>query len=127
MGGLPYTTEFGHGLIDAERALMVAASLNATEQAPLLRQAGGPHSEGSFAGASTLGSGCQTITTNSYCTVWMKDSRSLYDRYLPYSLSSGPNLAGWTWATSLLNGSGDWSLRAVQGELQSTPYILSSK
>lgn len=127
MSSQPYTTQFGHGLVDAERALIVASSLNSVEQTPLLLQAGGPRSEGSFAGASTLGSGCETVSINTYCTVWMKDGRTLYDRYLPYSLSSGPNLTGWTWPTSLLSASGDWSIRAVQGEQLSTQYFISSK
>ncbi len=127
MSGLPYSTQFGHGIIDAERAVTIASSLNTTQETPLLFQAGGPRSEGSFTGASALGSGCQTANPGTYCTVWMKDSRNLFDRYLSYTISSGSNVTGWTWATTLLSGSGDWSIRAVQGELLSTPYMLSSK
>lgn len=127
MSGQPYTTQFGHGLINAQQALTVAQSLNTSQQSPILLQAGGPRSEGSFTGASTLGSGCQTETQSTYCTVWMKDARNLFDRYLPYTLSSAQRQTGWTWPTGMLSGSGDWSIRALQGELTSTQYFLSSK
>jgi len=127
MTGLFYTTQLGHGLIDAERAVTIATSLNASESVPVLLQAGGPRSEGSFAGATTLGSGCETVAPGTYCTVRMRDDRNLFERYLPYTVSSGTNQAGWTWATGMLSSAGDWSLRAIQGELTSPQYFLSGK
>ena len=127
MSGQPYTTQFGHGIIDAERALTVATGLNSSAAAPELSQAGGPKSEQSFVSASTLGSGCTTDTPSTYCSIWMQDARTANHRYLPYALTSGSAVAGWTWPTSMLSAGAEWSLRAVQGEFTSTEYTLINK
>jgi len=126
MSGSPYTTQLGHGIIDAGKSLSVASSLNANENVPLLLQAGGPKSEHSFANTSTLGSGCQSVQISTYCTVWLQQENTSYDRYLPYTLTNNSLLAGWTWTTSMLT-SGSWQARAVQGNLVSPVYSLSSK
>jgi hypothetical protein len=50
-----------------------------------------------------------------------------YDRYLPYSKTSASGTTGWQWSGAVL-GSGEWTVRAMQGDLSSTtPYYLFSK
>ena len=125
MNGTPYINELGHGIINAEAALMAAQSLNATSATPNLLQAGGPISEHSFAGTDTLGSGCMSVA-GQYCTVWLRNARLGYNRYLPYQVVNQQGLTGWTWNTSILQ-TGEWQVRAVQGDRHSSVYMLSNK
>jgi len=126
MSGTPFTTQYGHGVIDAFKAVTVATSLNAYEEEPVLRQAGGPVSEHRYAPSNSLGSGCQSATAETYCTIWMKDTSTSYDRYLPYTPTNQESDAGWTWSAGILND-GLWSLRAAQGDALSPEYLLSRK
>lgn len=126
MSGATYTTQLGHGIIDVATALTVATSLNTTEASPTLLQTGGPKSEHSYGANSTMQSGCITETAGSYCTIWMRDPHTGYDRYLPYKSTALSKQAGWTWNTTQL-GSRMWDVRAVQGELSSSSYMLLRK
>jgi len=125
MNGALYTNELGHGIINAQAALTIGSALNNTTATPLLLQAGGVKSEHSYAASDTLGSGCAT-TASTYCTVWMRNASNGYERYLPYQLSSQAGSTGWSWSGSYLP-SGDWNLRALQGDRRSTPYALINK
>lgn len=125
MNSTPYTNQLGHGVANAGTALTVASSLNTTASTPKLLQAGGPISEHRYASTDTLGSGCTTNAAN-YCTVWLRNSQTGYDRYLPYQIANAQGLTGWTWSGTILQ-SGEWHIRAVQGEVRSSPYSVSNK
>jgi subtilisin family serine protease len=125
MNNSSYTNELGHGVINAGVALTIASSLNATSTTPKLLQTGGPVSEHRFASTDTLGSGC-TANASNYCTVWLRNTQTGYDRYLPYQLTSQQGSTGWTWSGTILQ-SGDWQIRAVQGDNRSSLYSLGSK
>ncbi len=125
MNGAAFTGELGHGVINASSALTVATSLNSAAQMPALLQAGGPVSEHRFASGDTLGSGCKTVSGR-YCTVWLRSVAHGYDRYLPYQLANQHGLTGWTWRGNILQ-SGEWQVRATQGDNRTNSYSLSSK
>ncbi|MDB5168630.1 MAG: peptidase and in kexin sedolisin [Candidatus Saccharibacteria bacterium] len=125
MNGSIYTNELGHGVINAESALTVAQSLNATSAVPKLLQAGGPVSEHRYSATDTLGSGCTTNAAG-YCTVWMRNAYNGHERYLPYQAVNTQLITGWTWSGSMLQ-SGEWQIRAVQGDSRSSVYSLSNK
>ena len=127
MSGQIFNTQYGHGIIDAFKAVTVASSLNSVSAEPSLRQAGGPVSEHRYAPADSLGSGCVTLDPSSYCTVWMQQPSTGYDRYLPYTLTNSTGQAGWTWNAGTLLGDGYWELRATQGDYRSDVYDLSRK
>lgn len=127
MGSNFYVNQYGHGLVDAQQALIVAQNLNSISDAPTLDQAGSSKSEHSFATNSSLASGCTTVVSNTYCSVWMQQAGTGYDRYLPYRLTgTTPSVTSWSWPTNSLSP-GSWTLRALQGELSSPAYYLSSK
>lgn len=126
MNGTAYTNQLGHGVINASAALTVASSLNMTSATPTLLQAGGPVSEHRYASTDTLGSGC-TTSAASYCTVWLRNAQTGHERYLPYQAANAQGVTGWTWSGAMLQ-SGDWEVRAAQGDTRSTmPYSLSNK
>ena len=127
MGSSPYSTQLGHGVIDAEKALVVASSLNITEEIPTLLQTGNYKSEHSFSNNQSMVSGCQAQTADTYCTVWMQQLNTGYDRYLPYTQANGTSLINWSWNTSIIGNSGAWDVRAVQGETASASYVLIRK
>ena len=127
MSGQFFTAQYGHGLINASSAIAVASSLNATTpNSPTLAQTGGIFAEHLYASNELLASGCQ-VTIGTYCTVWMKNSRTGFDRYLPYVVSNSDGKTGWNWNSSGL-GTDNWNIRAAQGEsISSTPYQLIAK
>jgi hypothetical protein len=125
MGGVVFTNEYGHGIIDANKALTVASSLNITTSTPQLLQAGGSISEHSFKSGESLGSGCVS-QTGSYCTVRARNNAIGTERYLPYQQILGDS-AGWTWPTTILGGNGSWSIQAYQGDRTSGAYELFNK
>jgi subtilisin family serine protease len=125
MGGVVFTNEYGHGIIDANKALTVAVSLNTTTATPELLQAGGSTSEHSFKSGESLGSGC-TSQTGSYCTVRARNSATGTERFLPYQQLTGSS-AGWTWPTTILGGNGSWVMQAYQGDRASGVYELFNK
>lgn len=127
MNGSFYANQYGHGLIDARQALLVAQNLNTAATAPTLGQAGSSRSERSLTGTSASGSNCTTTQADMFCTVWMQQAGTGYDRYLSYAKTSvGTHMTSWSWPTNTLTA-GEWSLKALQGELSSSEYILSSK
>lgn len=125
MSGSPYANEYGHGIINAGKALQVAQSLNSTSATPTLLQAGSSKSEHSYTSSTTLGSGCKAAVA-SYCTVWMHDNISGNDRYLPYTQADAGGKSGWTWSGSIIP-TGDWQVRAMQGDFLSPIYFLGGK
>ncbi|MNW95424.1 Thermophilic serine proteinase precursor [compost metagenome] len=127
MGSKPYTHQYGHGLINTQSTVAIAAALNASSTTqPLLRQTGNAVSEHSFAPSSNMASGCE-VAPESYCTVWFRNETTGYDRYLPYTKANANGLAGWSWTGDLLQ-SDLWSVRTVQGQnISTTPYLLFSK
>lgn len=127
MSGQPFATQYGHGIIDAFKAVTVASSLNSLSAAPTLLQAGGAVSEHSYSPSETLGSGCKTQSTSSYCTIWMQQPDTKYDRYLPYTISNTNRDTGWSWNAGAVMGDSFWELRAVQGDFRSNPYSLGRK
>src|SRR3546814_20216235 len=59
MNGLPYSQQFGHGVINAGSALAITVALNSSASSvPTLLQSGSYQSEHSAPSGSTLGSGC---------------------------------------------------------------------
>lgn len=119
-----YSTTLGHGIVDAQKALTVASSLNSTVATPTLYQTGNYKSEHSYSANAAMASGCETDTPNSYCTVWLQNMSNGYDRILTYTLVN--SYSSWNWNTSLL-GNGDWTLKATQGEVSSADYVLLRK
>lgn len=125
MSGAIFTTQQGHGLINAGQALSVATSLNAATTTPQLLQSGGSTSEHSYKLGESLGSGC-TSQVGTYCTVRVRNTTNGSERYLPYQQLSGSS-SGWTWPTTILSGNGGWSLQALQGDRESGAYELFNK
>src|SRR5690606_25687268 len=125
MNNAPFTTQYGHGLINAHTATTIAASLNQIDTAsPALGQTGDHRSDHSFSSSATMSTGC-TAVAQTYCTIRISNPLG-YDRYLPYSLTSASGAAGWQWPGGILE-SGEWSVRAMQGASQSNNYFLFSK
>ncbi len=123
MQGNVYTNEYGHGLIDANQALIVATSLNNFTGTVSLLQTGSEVSEHSFSSTTQLSSGCKTSSA-SYCTIWAMDEQG-NERFLPYTASSTPGV-GWSWKGSILS-SGLWNVSARSGHVVSPPYVLFQK
>ncbi len=125
MNNAAYINELGHGIINANTALTIASSLNGTAAIPKLLQAGGAVAEHQYSSGDTLGSGCVAVAS-SYCTVWLRNNQTGYDRYLPYQQTNQQGSTGWTWGGALLP-SGEWHIRAAQGDNRSGVYTLGSK
>ena len=127
MNGDNYSNEYGHGLVNATTAAVIANSLAATSSAtPQLLQTGDSRSEHSYSLGASLSSGC-VVAPNTYCTIRATDI-SGNERYLPYTLAGATGTAGWQWSGSTLSPRGQWSLTSVQGDNTSTtPYVLFSK
>lgn len=125
MNNVAYTNELGHGVINASAALTVAASLNGATATPSLLQAGGVVAEHQFSSSDTLGSGCGAVA-GGYCTIWLRDGQTGFERYLPYQQTNQQGWTGWTWSGALLPN-GEWRIRAAQGDNRSGIYTLASK
>jgi len=122
-----YTQNYGHGLLDIGKAIQIASELNTSgEVAPSLQQTGGPASEHIYASADTLGSGC-IARASTWCTVWLRNDATNYERFLPYAKTNVSGQAGWNYSASALN-KGEWESLARQGDILSTvPYELYKK
>ena len=127
MNGSFYSNEYGHGIIDAAKAVSVASDLGVSgEQVPALLQTGSSQSEHGFNLSEQMSSGCGG-QANTWCTAWLKSTESNNERYLPYTRTGSDGLAGWSWPGLVLNR-GEWQVRARQGSLTSnTPYVLFRK
>lgn len=124
MNNVPYSIDYGHGLIDAGSTLMIAQSLNNKAATPVLLQTGGVIAEHVITATDTLSSGCQAAA-NSFCTIWLRDDNTGRDRYLPYQRTDINGAVGWSWPATTLE-SNSWHARALQGEYHSTiPYYLN--
>jgi len=125
MGSAPYSTLYGHGIIDTDAGLRVATSLNQSSSTPELLQTGNSVSEHGFKTGDTLSSGCN-VTSGTYCTVWATNAAG-YDRYLPYIQTNVNGQAAWGWPGSWLDA-GDWTVSSRSGDFISTgPYQLLNK
>lgn len=125
MNGQYFTKEYGHGLVNAAKALQVANSLNISSTVPTLLQSGSSRSEHNVTMTDTIASGCESYAST-YCTARLTDVNG-FDRYLPYQQTDVSGKTGWTWYTSSLSA-GSWSVRAVQGDYYtSTPYLFGVK
>lgn len=124
MNGALYTQQYGHGLANATAVVNIAKNLPASADTPKLAQTGDYRSEHSFSPTALMSSGC-TVSANKYCTVWMHDNNTGYDRYLPYTITANGQ-SGWQWSGSILTP-GEWSVRSVQGKSASSSYLLFSK
>ncbi|MCA9308815.1 S8 family serine peptidase, partial [Candidatus Saccharibacteria bacterium] len=126
LGGLFYTTSYGHGLLNVSKAVTIAGALNSDEDTPVLAQSGTVRGGGLYAGSDTISSGCE-VGVSTWCTVWLRNASAHYERYLPYTDVGGDGKAGWHFSSAALNH-GEWEVRARQGELVSdTPYFFFRK
>ncbi len=126
MNAAVYSTQYGHGLVNAGTAAVVANSLMQTQAPePKLLQTGDYRSEHSISTNSLMSSGCLAAPLT-YCTVRMNNPINGFDRYLPFVKTNAQGQAGWQWKGDIL-GSGEWSLRAMQGDAISASYLLFTK
>ena len=126
MNGQIYTNEYGHGLVSAGTALLIADNLtkNSTST-PIFTQTGDSRSEHSYSSTAAMSSGCK-VSAGTYCTIRMENTTSYFDRYLPYQKADATGRTGWQWSGGILR-SGEWSLRATQGDSSSGTYFLFAK
>lgn len=127
MSGAFYSQSYGHGLLDIGRSIQIANELNSSgESAPSIQQSGATTADHIYSASDTLGAGCAGPATT-WCTIWLRNASTNYERFLPYTMTSSTGLAGWNFAASSLN-KGDWSARARQGDIvSSVPYELLKK
>jgi len=127
LDGAVYTASYGHGLLDVSKAIKIGNDLqNDGEVVPELLQAGGAASEGSYASSEPIGSGC-VGANGSWCSVWLRNDASSYERFLPYAKIGASGKAGWSFNSAALNR-GSWEIRARSGSTVSdTPYYLFRK
>lgn len=127
MGGTLFTTEYGHGVVDANTAATIAARLNSASSAtPTYEQTGNFQTEHSFRASDTLPSSCTTASLSA-CTVHFSEEATGYDRYLPYRAVDTTGQANWLWSGSLLDY-GAWWGRAQSGDqLSRNDYVLLNK
>ena len=126
MSGNIYTTQYGHGVIDAGAAITIANSLQSDTAIPTYGQTGGPISEHSFRNSDGLSSGC-TTSPNGYCTIRFTEYGTGFERFLPYKASNSQGQAGWYWSGSTLDY-GDWWGNSINGHgLSTNTYQLLNK
>ncbi len=126
MSGKIYTTQYGHGVIDAGTAVTIANSLQSDTSIPTYGQTGGPVSEHSFRNSDGLSSGC-TTSPNGYCTIRFTEYGTGFERFLPYKASDAQGQAGWYWSGYTLDY-GDWCGNSINGKgLSSNTYQLLNK
>ncbi|MCB9822891.1 S8 family serine peptidase [Candidatus Nomurabacteria bacterium] len=127
MGGSFYSTSYGHGILDVNKAISISSDLKlSTEKVPELAQAGGVSAEHTYSTNDTIGSGCE-IDPGLWCTVWFRDSATNNERYLPYTKVGVSRKTGWNFNSGVLD-SGYWEVRARDGSAVSdTPYTLFRK
>ena len=127
MGGSFYSTSFGHGILDVNKAVTISNDLNlSVEKAPELAQSGGVSAEHTYSTSDTIGSGC-SVDPGLWCTVWFRDSATNNERYLPYTKIGASGKVGWNFNSGVLD-SGYWEVRARDGSTVSdTPYTLFRK
>jgi len=126
MNGATYTTQYGHGIVDASTAATIAQALQSQSSTPTYNQTGNYQSEHTYRAADTLSSGC-TVTASGYCTIRWTEQATGYERYLPYKQASATGQAGWQWNGATLEY-GEWWGAAQSGEeLSATDYLLFAK
>lgn len=127
MSGAFYTQSYGHGLLNIGQAIQIANELNTSGEAqPALQQAGGPASEHVYAASDMLGSGC-IDTALTWCTIWLRNDGTNYERFLPYTKTLANGTIGWNYSAAALN-KGPWQSRARQGDnVSDTVYWLYKK
>lgn len=126
MNGEIYKNETGHGLINAEQAVVVAKALSSQEEStPTLGQVGNHVSEHAYDRNTSLSSACKT-QAYVYCTIRFLSDENGYERYMPYQKVDSTGSSSWRWQGSLLGG-GMWWAQAMQGQLASSSYMLFAK
>ncbi len=127
MSGAFYSQSYGHGLLNVGKAVQIASELNTSGEAqPSLQQTGGPAADHLYASGDVLGARCNTIALT-WCSVWLRNDASSYDRFLPYQKADANGVASWGFTASGLN-KGEWASRARQGDIVSIiPYMLLKK
>lgn len=127
MNGSFYSTSYGHGILDVNKAISISSDLNLSiEKVPELAQAGGVSAEHAYSSSDTIGSGCMN-DSGLWCTVWFRDSTTNNERYLPYTKIGASGKVGWNFNSGVLD-SGYWEVRARDGgTVSDTPYTLFRK
>jgi len=127
MNGQFYSQAYGHGLLNIGKAIQIANDLNTSGEAePTLEQTGGPASEHSYTSSDTLSSGCNDDALT-WCTIWLRNDTTSYERFLPYTKTLANGSVGWNFSAAALN-KGEWTVRARQGDLLSlSPFLLLKK
>lgn len=122
MSGKWYTTQYGHGIIDAAAAISVASTLESTPAStnPILFQTGTNKTEHRYSSSTSLSSGCK-LAEQTYCNVYAVDANTGDPRYLPYQLADASTLgSGWQYTASKLSLGGAWRFYAQSGEKESS-------
>lgn len=127
MNGQLYTTQYGHGVVDAGRAAAIASTLNKTAPVnPAYTQTGNSQSEHMYSASTTLPSAC-TVVPSGACTVRFVEDSTGYERYLPYANADAQGMSAWQWQGSLLDY-GTWWGKAESGDsFSSNDYMLFNK
>lgn len=127
MSGAFYTQTYGHGLLNIGKSIQIGSELTSSgESAPTYQQSGGYASEHTYTSSDGLGSSC-VASALTWCTIWMRNNSTNYERFLPYTKTASDGIIGWNYTAAGLN-KGEWESRARQGDIVSTvPYVLYKK
>lgn len=126
MNGAIYTSQYGHGIIDAGSAAVIAQALQSQSTTPTYNQTGNYQSEHTYRAADTLSSGC-TISANSYCAIRWTEKATGYERYLPYKQANLAGQTGWQWSGTTLEYGEWWGVAQSGDNFSTTDYLLFAK
>lgn len=121
MDGKWYTNQYGHGIINAAKAIEIASDLQSSplSRTPTLLQIGTNKAEHRFKSTTSITTGC-ALSEQTHCTVYALRDGSDSARYLPYQLiDSISKQTDWQYLASKLSLSGAWQLYAQSGEKES--------
>lgn len=127
MSGAFYTQTYGHGLLNIGKSIQIGSELNSSGVVtPLLQQVGGYSAEHIYNASDVLASNC-AASALTWCTIWLRNNDTNYERFLPYTKTSSDGTASWSFTAAALN-KGLWDTRARQGDIVSaTQYPLYKK
>lgn len=123
LNGKLYDQNIGHGLVDANQAVLNADRVKNTATTPKLLLTGNEAAESRYTLNAPIGSGCE-INSSQWCVTWMRSADG-YDRYLPYTQSVN-NQTSWSWNTDILYGQ-NWQVRTMSANQQSPGYWIFNK
>ena len=123
LNGQLYDQSLGHGLVDANHAVLNADRVKNTTMAPKLLLTGNEVSESRYTLNAPIGTGCE-INSPQWCTTWMRSADG-YDRYLPYTQATD-NQSSWSWNTNILYGQ-NWQIRTMSANQQSPGKWIFNK